>query len=121
MSEPTANALPIVLIHGLWMTSRSWDRWVEYYRAKGPRGDRADVPGIRDRGRGAAGKPEIIAEASVSATLDHLSDVVETPDRPPIIMGHSFVETDENTTSVARWSRRSEAPLLHHINVSARP
>jgi hypothetical protein len=24
-----------VLIHGLWMTARSWDRWVEYYRAKG--------------------------------------------------------------------------------------
>ena len=35
MSEPTTNALPIVLIHGLWMTARSWDRWVEYYRAKG--------------------------------------------------------------------------------------
>jgi pimeloyl-ACP methyl ester carboxylesterase len=27
MSEPTTNALPIVLIHGLWMTARSWDRW----------------------------------------------------------------------------------------------
>ena len=35
MSEPTTNVPPIVLIHGLWMTARSWDRWVEYYRAKG--------------------------------------------------------------------------------------
>src|SRR3712207_5606443 len=35
MSEPTTNAPPIVLIHGLWMTARSWDCWVEYYRAKG--------------------------------------------------------------------------------------
>ncbi len=35
-------------------------------------------------------KPEIIAEASVPETLDHLSEVVERLDRPPIIMGHSF-------------------------------
>ncbi|MEU4294792.1 alpha/beta fold hydrolase [Kribbella sp. NPDC026596] len=35
MSEQAGNALPIVLIHGLWMTARSWDRWVEHYRAKG--------------------------------------------------------------------------------------
>ena len=34
MTEQTTNAPPIVLIHGLWMTARSWDRWVEYYRAK---------------------------------------------------------------------------------------
>ena len=54
MSEQTTNAPPIVLIHGLWMTARSWDRWVEYYRAKGHEGHRADVPGIRDRGGGAA-------------------------------------------------------------------
>jgi pimeloyl-ACP methyl ester carboxylesterase len=35
MSEQTTKALPIVLIHGLWMTARSWDRWAQYYRAKG--------------------------------------------------------------------------------------
>jgi pimeloyl-ACP methyl ester carboxylesterase len=34
--------------------------------------------------------PEIIAEASVPETLDHLSEVVEGLDRRPIIMGHSF-------------------------------
>jgi pimeloyl-ACP methyl ester carboxylesterase len=35
-------------------------------------------------------KPEIIAKASVTETLDHLSEVVEGLERPPIIMGHSF-------------------------------
>ena len=36
MSEPTTNAPPIVLIHGLWMTARSWDHWVEYQRGFAP-------------------------------------------------------------------------------------
>jgi pimeloyl-ACP methyl ester carboxylesterase len=35
VSEQTTKALPIVLIHGLWMTARSWDRWAQHYRAKG--------------------------------------------------------------------------------------
>jgi pimeloyl-ACP methyl ester carboxylesterase len=38
MSEQMTDAPPIVLVHGLWMTARSWDRWVEYYRAKGYEG-----------------------------------------------------------------------------------
>ena len=35
-SPPTA-ARPdtIVLVHGLWMTPRSWEGWVEHYKAKG--------------------------------------------------------------------------------------
>ena len=90
MSEPTTNALPIVLIHGLWMTARSWDRWVEYYRAKGHEVIVPTYPGFEIEVEALREKPEVIAEASVPATLDHLSEVVESLDRPPIIMGHSF-------------------------------
>src|SRR5215212_11362784 len=85
MSEPTTNALPIVLIHGLWMTARSWDRWVEYYRAKGHEVIVPTYPGFEIEVEALRERPEVIAEASVPATLDHLSEVVESLDRPPII------------------------------------
>ena len=29
----TRTPHPIVLIHGLWMTPRSWDTWAERFRA----------------------------------------------------------------------------------------
>ena len=90
MSEQTTNAPPIVLIHGLWMTARSWDRWVEYYRAKGHEVIVPTYPGFEIEVEALREKPEVIAEASVPATLEHLSEVVEGLDRPPIIMGHSF-------------------------------
>src|SRR3954451_23305312 len=93
MSEPTTNALPIVLIHGLWMTARSWDRWVEYYRAKGHQVIVPTYPGFEIEVEALREKPEIIAEATVPATLHHLTEVIESLDRPPIIMGHSFGET----------------------------
>jgi pimeloyl-ACP methyl ester carboxylesterase len=90
MSDPTTDALPIVLIHGLWMTARSWDRWVEHYRAKGHEVIVPTYPGFEIEVEGLREKPEIIAEATVPATVEHLSQVIESLDRPPIIMGHSF-------------------------------
>src|SRR5215831_2127921 len=90
MTEPTTKAPPIVLIHGLWMTARSWERWAEYYRAKGYEVIVPTYPGFEIEVEALREKPEIIAEASVPATVDHLCEVVESLDRSPIIMGHSF-------------------------------
>jgi alpha-beta hydrolase superfamily lysophospholipase len=25
----------VVLVHGLWMTPRSWENWVKYYQSRG--------------------------------------------------------------------------------------
>jgi pimeloyl-ACP methyl ester carboxylesterase len=90
MNEFTDNSLPIVLIHGLWMTARSWDGWVKHYRAKGHEVVVPSYPGFEIEVEALREKPEIIAEATVPATLDHLIEVIEGLDRPPIIMGHSF-------------------------------
>jgi pimeloyl-ACP methyl ester carboxylesterase len=78
------------LVHGLWMTPRSWDRWTEYYRAKGYQVIVPAYPGFEIEVEALREKPEVIAEASVPETLEHLIDVVEGLDAPPIIMGHSF-------------------------------
>ena len=90
MSEPTTDAPPIVLIHGLWMTARSWDRWAEYYGAKGYEVIVPTYPGFEIEVEALREQPEIIAKASVPETLDHLTKVIEGLNRPPIIMGHSF-------------------------------
>jgi pimeloyl-ACP methyl ester carboxylesterase len=104
VSVPMADVPPIVLIHGLWMTARSWDRWVEYYRAKGHEVIVPTYPGFEVEVEALREKPETIAEASVSATLEHLSEVVESLARPPIIMGHSFAGPSPNYWSTADWA-----------------
>jgi esterase/lipase len=37
MAEAQSKTTPdtIVLIHGFWVTPRSWEHWKEYYEAKG--------------------------------------------------------------------------------------
>jgi esterase/lipase len=84
MSEP----LPIVLIHGLWMTPRSWEEWAPYYRAKGHQVSVPAYPGFEIEVEALREKPQVIADASVPATLDHLTRVIESLDRPPNIMAH---------------------------------
>jgi pimeloyl-ACP methyl ester carboxylesterase len=42
-STPTDT---VVLVHGLWMTPRSWERWVPYYEAKGYRVITPAYPGF---------------------------------------------------------------------------
>ncbi|SHN44236.1 alpha/beta hydrolase [Cryptosporangium aurantiacum] len=80
----------IVLIHGLWMTPRSWEGWVDYYGAKGYRVLTPAYPGFEIEVEALREKPEIIAELTVPETVDHLAGVIEGLDAPPILIGHSF-------------------------------
>lgn len=80
----------VVLIHGLWMTPRSWEHWVDYYRARGLRVLTPAYPGFEIEVEALRARPEVIANVSMAETIDHLARVVRGAGRPPIIMGHSF-------------------------------
>jgi pimeloyl-ACP methyl ester carboxylesterase len=72
------------------MTPRSWENWVEYYEAKGYRVLAPAYPGFEVEVEALREDPRVIAEATVPETVDHLASVVESCEKPPIIMGHSF-------------------------------
>ncbi|WP_438028672.1 esterase/lipase family protein [Sorangium sp. So ce233] len=61
----TSTSDTIVLIHGLWMTPRSWERWVEHYEQRGFKVLAPAYPGLegrraarRDRALRGAGRPD---------------------------------------------------------------
>lgn len=80
----------IVLVHGLWMTPRSWEHWVPYYEAKGYRVLTPGYPGFEVEVEALRADPSVIADLTVPQTVEHLAGVVESLAAPPIIMGHSF-------------------------------
>ena len=80
----------IVLIHGLWMTPRSWEEWVPYYEAKGYTVLTPTYPGFDVEVEALREDPTPIATATVPATVAHLAEAINALDTPPIIMGHSF-------------------------------
>jgi pimeloyl-ACP methyl ester carboxylesterase len=80
----------IVLVHGLWMTPRSWEHWKSYYEQKGFRVLAPAYPGFEIEVEQLRENPDIIANLTVPETVDHLADIIDALDTPPIIMGHSF-------------------------------
>jgi pimeloyl-ACP methyl ester carboxylesterase len=80
----------IVLIHGLWMTSLSWEHWIERYSARGYRVLAPAWPGMDVDVEQLRADPSAIEHLGISEIVDHYEAVVRGLDTPPIIMGHSF-------------------------------
>ena len=80
----------IVLVHGLWMTPRSWAGWKAYYEAKGFTVLTPAYPGFEIEVEALRENPDIIAKLTVPETVDHIAAQIEELQKPPIIMGHSF-------------------------------
>jgi pimeloyl-ACP methyl ester carboxylesterase len=88
--SPESNVDTIVLVHGLWMTPRSWEHWVTHYEARGYRVLTPGYPGFEVEVEKLRETPQVIADLTVPQTVDHLASVIEGLDQPPFIFGHSF-------------------------------
>jgi pimeloyl-ACP methyl ester carboxylesterase len=92
-AENTPNAVTpdsIVLIHGLWMTPRSWEKWVQHYEGKGYHVIAPAYPGLEVEVEALREDPSPIEALTVPGVVDHLEGIIGGLDKPPIIMGHSF-------------------------------
>jgi non-heme chloroperoxidase len=82
---------PIVLVHGLWMTPKSWDTWAEHYRAKGHEVIALAWPGIGTRTpEDLRRDPSAFEGIGIKDIVDHLEAEIRKLPVKPIIMGHSF-------------------------------
>jgi pimeloyl-ACP methyl ester carboxylesterase len=79
----------IVLVHGFWVTPRSWENWVTYYEAKGYRVIAPGYPGFEVEVEALRENPQIIMDVTVPAIIEKIETELRELDSPPIIMGHS--------------------------------
>ncbi len=80
----------IVLVHGLWMTPRSWEHWIEYYEKKGYTVLAPAYPGFEIEVEALRADPSPIAGVTIPATVAALEQLIQGLETPPILMGHSF-------------------------------
>ncbi|MGY0020643.1 alpha/beta hydrolase [Streptomyces sp. YJ-C3] len=80
----------IVLIHGLWVTPRSWERWIPYYEAKGHTVLAPAYPGFEAEVEALRADPSPIASLTVPETVAHLEKVITALPEKPVLIGHSF-------------------------------
>jgi len=87
-TEPSAPDT-IVLIHGFWVTPRSWEHWISRYEARGYRVLAPAYPGFEVEVEALNADPTPIEQVTVQGIIDHLASVIGALDSPPILMGHS--------------------------------
>jgi pimeloyl-ACP methyl ester carboxylesterase len=85
----TTTPETIVLIHGFWVTPRSWEQWIERYEGRGYRVIAPAYPGFEAEVEALNADPTPIETVTVEQILDRLESVVGELESPPILMGHS--------------------------------
>jgi pimeloyl-ACP methyl ester carboxylesterase len=86
----TASRDPtIVLVHGFWVTPRSWEHWIAHYEGKGYRVLAPAYPGYEVEVEALNEDPSPVERVTVPEIIAHLESVIGELDPPPILIGHS--------------------------------
>jgi alpha-beta hydrolase superfamily lysophospholipase len=80
----------IVLIHGLWMTPKSWEQWVERYASRGYKVIASSWPGAEGEVEALRRDPSPLADIDAEKILAHYERIIRELDSSPIVIGHSF-------------------------------
>jgi pimeloyl-ACP methyl ester carboxylesterase len=79
----------IVLVHGLWVTPRSWEHWITHYEAKGFRVLAPSYPGFEVEVEALNADPSVMEEMTLKQVWQHYESILSELPTKPIIMGHS--------------------------------
>jgi len=84
-SRPT-----IVLIHGLWLTPRSWEGWIDRYQKAGYNVLAPSWPGLEGEVEAIRKDPSPLKRLKLKTVVDHYERIIRKLESPPILIGHSF-------------------------------
>jgi len=86
--SPTAPDT-IVLVHGFWMTPRSWEHWIAHYEAKGFNVIAPAYPGFEVEVEALNQDPTPIEQVTAPQIIKTFEDAIDELEFQPIIIGHS--------------------------------
>jgi alpha-beta hydrolase superfamily lysophospholipase len=84
------DRIPLMLIHGAWLSARSWENFADYFGRRGfavsapewPRKE-GDVEELR-------AEAEELKGLGIAEIVDHYEQQIRTLEEPPVLIGHSF-------------------------------
>lgn len=86
----SAPARTILLIHGLWVTPRSWEKFQRHYEAQGHRVIAPAWPGITGEVEEMRRDPSSFNGIGIGEVLAHFTRIIQELPEKPVIIGHSF-------------------------------
>jgi len=80
MSTPAKGPDTIVLIHGFWVTPRSWEEWISHYEGRGYTVIAPAYPGFEVEVEALNADPAPVVALRVSAIIDRLESLRPAPE-----------------------------------------
>jgi alpha-beta hydrolase superfamily lysophospholipase len=80
---------PIVLVHGLWLTPRSWEGWKERFEQRGHEVITPAWPRMEVEVEALRRDPSVMNGLGITEVIDHYDRIIRRLETPPIVMGHS--------------------------------
>ena len=84
------DQIPLILIHGAWLSARSWENYADYFAKRGFRVSVPEWPrkqGDVEELRETAGKS---VGLGVQEIVDHYAQLIGALDQRPVLIGHSY-------------------------------
>jgi pimeloyl-ACP methyl ester carboxylesterase len=90
VSQAGNGQIPLILIHGAWLSALSWENYADYFSKRGfavsapewPR-KQGDVEELRETAGASAG-------LGVEEIVEHYEGLIRELDQPPVLIGHSY-------------------------------
>src|SRR5215210_3983739 len=90
MNRTNGDRIPLMLIHGAWLSARRWESFADYFEKRGfavsaPewRRKHGDVEELRR-------DADELAGLGLTEIVDHYEALIRELDQPPVLIGHSF-------------------------------
>ena len=85
-----SSRIPLVLIHGAWLSSRSWENFSDYFDKRGFAVSAPEWPRKRGDVEELRADAEELKGLGIAEVVDHFAEQIRALDQPPVLVGHSF-------------------------------
>jgi pimeloyl-ACP methyl ester carboxylesterase len=88
--EASTDRTGLMFIHGAWLSSGSWENFVDYFEHRGFDVSAPEWPRKEGEVQELREAAEDVKGLGLAEIVDHYQDEIEALDEPPILVGHSF-------------------------------
>ena len=91
MNTRTDNGrIPLLLIHGAWLSARSWENFADYFEKRGFAASSPEWPRKEGDVEKLRAEADELKGLGITEIVDHYEQRIQALDEPPVLIGHSF-------------------------------
>jgi alpha-beta hydrolase superfamily lysophospholipase len=85
-----SNGIPLMLIHGAWLSARSWENFADHFNSRGYDVSTPEWPRKQGDVEELRADADELEGLGLEEIVDHHAELIGELDQPPVLIGHSF-------------------------------